>query len=100
MVDIMKQIVLEKSEGLVYNERNLLSMAYKNAIGTRRMSWRAIGAVERKTSDSEMKKAAGEYKIAVEKELKDICSTVKMLLDEHLIPKANDSESIVFYQKM
>ena len=100
MTSIMEKIVMEKSTALSQNERNLLSMAYKNAIGSRRMSWRAIGAIERRSNDDGIRSAAKEYKKVVEGELKQICNTVKTLLDEYLIPKADSCESKVFYYKM
>ena len=31
-----------------FQERNLLSVAYKNAVGSRRASWRIISSVEQK----------------------------------------------------
>ena len=42
MITHMKDIVSKGSE-LSIEERNLLSVAYKNAIGSRRTAWRIIG---------------------------------------------------------
>ena len=53
-------------------ERNLISVAYKNAVGSRRASWRIISSVEQKEASKgneqnvEMAKA---YRIRVEAEL-------------------------------
>ncbi|XP_064597628.1 14-3-3 protein zeta-like isoform X2 [Liolophura sinensis] len=83
-------------------ERNLLSVAYKNVVGARRSSWRVISSIESKTADSSEKKQkmASEYRQKVEGELKDICQAVLRLLDQFLLPKASSIESKVFYLKM
>lgn len=59
-------------------ERNLLSVAYKNVVGARRSSWRVISSIESKTADSSEKKQkmASEYRQKIEGELKDICQAV------------------------
>lgn len=80
-------------------ERNLLSVAYKNVVGARRSSWRVISSIEAK-SDTAKRAIAEEYKAKIEEELKHICNEVLALLNDHLIPKATASESKVFYLKM
>merc|ERR1712200_303550 len=57
-------------------ERNLLSVAYKNVVGARRSSWRVISSIEQKTEGSESKQAmARQYREKVETELFDICNS-------------------------
>jgi len=100
MAAAMKQIT-ESSPELSNEERNLLSVAYKNVVGARRSSWRVISSIEQKTEGSEKKQAmAKEYREKVEKELTDICTNVLGLLDDFLIPKSTNTESKVFYLKM
>ena len=43
MIDILKPYIESKpiDEELTLEERNLLSVAYKNAVGLRRIAWRA-----------------------------------------------------------
>merc|ERR1712113_948777 len=84
-------------------ERNLLSVAYKNAVGSRRAAWRIITSVEQKEKtkgNEEQAKFAKEYCAKVESELQDICDKILVLLDKNLINKADSGESKVFYQKM
>jgi len=93
--------VTETSAELTNEERNLLSVAYKNVVGARRSSWRVISSIEQKTEGSERKQQmAKEYREKVETELREICFEVLGLLDKFLIPKASSAESKVFYLKM
>jgi len=90
-------------EELSVEERNLLSVAYKNAVGSRRAAWRIITSVEQKEKskgNDEQAKYAKEYCGKVEAELQKICDTILGLLDNSLISKATTGESKVFYQKM
>nr|CAH7726307.1 unnamed protein product [Callosobruchus chinensis] len=100
MASAMKSVT-ETSVELSNEERNLLSVAYKNVVGARRSSWRVISSIEQKTEGSERKQQmAKEYREKVEKELREICDDVLGLLDKFLIPKASNPESKVFYLKM
>ncbi|XP_035527681.1 14-3-3 protein zeta-like [Morone saxatilis] len=100
MAAAMKAVTEENNE-LTNEERNLLSVAYKNVVGARRSSWRVVSSIEQKSESSERKKAmAKEYREKIEQELKDICRDVLGLLDTYLIPKAVAAESKVFYLKM
>merc|ERR1712222_268586 len=93
--------VTETGVELSNEERNLLSVAFKNVVGARRSSWRVISSIEQKTEGAEKKQAmAKEYREKVEKELRDICQDVLALLDNFLIAKASNAESKVFYLKM
>merc|ERR1712232_37122 len=88
---------------LTVEERNLLSVAYKNAVGSRRAAWRIITSVEQKENskgNESNAKVAKEYCGKVEAELDKICSTILNLLDEFLIQSADNGESEVFYRKM
>lgn len=85
---------------LTVEERNLLSVAYKNVIGTRRASWRTLKAESDENKDSaQVKELVDKYKAHVEKEIKETCDEVIDLLDR-LIPGTNDCEPKVFYLKM
>ncbi|ESP04184.1 hypothetical protein LOTGIDRAFT_207549 [Lottia gigantea] len=103
MVSAMKEVAM-MGVNLTVEERNLLSVAYKNVIGARRASWRIISSLEQKeegSSNSEKLAMIKEYRIQIENELKDICNQVLQVLDSYLIPSANGfGESTVFYFKM
>merc|ERR1712037_593359 len=102
MADYMEKVGNAGSE-LSVEERNLLSVAYKNAVGSRRAAWRIITSVEQKEKtkgNEENAKWAKEYCAKVEKELQEICDTIFGLLNDNLIKQAGNGESKVFYQKM
>ncbi|CAH0714030.1 unnamed protein product, partial [Brenthis ino] len=105
MVEAMKNVASRNvsDNELTVEERNLLSVAYKNVIGARRASWRIISSIEQKeeTKGAEDKlNMIRAYRSQVEKELRDICSDILGVLDKHLIPSSQTGESKVFYYKM
>lgn len=76
MAAAMKKVTEVGSE-LSNEERNLLSVAYKNVVGARRSSWRVISSIEQKTEGNERKNGmAKKYREKVEKELREICGDV------------------------
>ncbi|CAH1444584.1 unnamed protein product [Lactuca virosa] len=102
MVDAMKKVAKLDVE-LTVEERNLLSVGYKNVVGSRRASWRILSSIEQKEESrgNEVNvKRIKEYRQKVETELSDICSDIMVVIDEHLIPSSSAGESTVFYYKM
>ena len=104
MVEAMKQVA-QQGEELTMEERNLLSVAYNNSLGTRYFSWRAMCCMEQKAKDSDSDKVdkvklTREYREEVEGELKNICDDVVRVVCDHLIPNTKDAESRVYYYKM
>ncbi|TNM86943.1 14-3-3 protein beta/alpha-1 [Takifugu rubripes] len=100
MAAAMKSVTEQGGE-LSNEERNLLSVAYKNVVGARRSSWRVISSIEQKTDGNDKKQQmAREYREKIESELQEICHDVLALLDSYLITNATAPESKVFYLKM
>lgn len=101
MVSAMKKVAQQNSD-LTVEERNLLSVAYKNVIGARRASWRIVSSVEQKEEGKSAERTAitKDYRIQIETELKSICGDVLNVIHDNLIPNASGSESKVFYRKM
>lgn len=102
MVENMKAVASTNQE-LSVEERNLLSVAYKNVIGARRASWRIVSSIEQKEEtkgNGEQVTLIKDYRVKIENELAKICEDILMVLDKHLIPSAQTGESKVFYHKM
>ncbi|CAL5443107.1 unnamed protein product [Camellia sinensis] len=92
-----------ESEELTVEEHNLLSVAYKNVIGTRRASWRIISSIEQKEEsrgNEDHVSMIRDYRSKIENELSSICDGILKLLDSRLIPAASAGDSKVFYLKM
>ncbi|XP_074643841.1 uncharacterized protein LOC141900722 isoform X2 [Tubulanus polymorphus] len=100
MVDAMKNVAKLNVE-LSVEERNLLSVAYKNVIGARRASWRVISSLEQKDDGkgAEKKERIATYKRVIEQELLVKCKEVISLIDTCTRDPSN-AESEVFYNKM
>lgn len=106
MCDFLSQLVKIKSEQkepLSVDERNLLSVAYKNVVGTKRQSWRMLtqGNFQDLSKD-----VLDSYKIIVETELEAICNEVIELLKKTTevsreVQETDEAkEDLVFYLKM
>mmetsp|Transcript_5471 Transcript_5471/g.9011 ORF Transcript_5471/g.9011 Transcript_5471/m.9011 type:complete len:244 (-) Transcript_5471:266-997(-) len=98
MVSDMKEVAKQPQE-LSVEERNLLSVAYKNVIGSRRASWRVISSIEQK-GDTEKMQIIKDYKDKIETELLDICNDILGIISDSLVPNSTSEEAKVFYWKM
>lgn len=127
MVANMKIVAKRFDQDLTAEERNLLSVGYKNVIGARRASWRLMATYLAKeaalTAEAEQQENAtssgsapvpslhsqqhinrlsdmAEYKSQIETELSTICEDILDLLDSKLIPKASSDDAKVYYLKL
>ncbi|VDD76324.1 unnamed protein product [Mesocestoides corti] len=81
-------------------ERNLLSVAFKNVVGSRRNSYRVLSNRISRTQDSEKLALTKEFLDTIQKELNAVCSDVLQLIKEKLLPLCTSAEGKVFYLKM
>lgn len=104
MVRHMKEVVKINAE-LSVEERNLLSVAFKNVVGSRRSARRVVSSIESK----EEAKGAGsaghvkliqQYRSTIEAELAQVCNEILDLLANALLTAAVTDESKVFFYKM
>ena len=101
MLEAMNKVVAANAD-LTIEERNLLSVAYKNSIGSRRTAWRALSSIEKKEEQKGSKNIGilKSYKAKIGSELDKFCNEILNLIDTQLIPNASSAESQVFYFKM
>jgi len=107
MCDFLHKLVETKCGGdetLTVDERNLLSVAYKNVVGTKRQSWRMLTQGNFQELDD---KHLSSYRGIIERELEKICNEVIDLLElTTKVSKAKAEtddtakEDVVFYLKM
>ena len=77
MAKYMKEYMESEGADIKNSEnRNLLSVAYKNVVGTKRSSWRIISSEESKCTDDLKKQILTSLREKVGKELKSTCGTV------------------------
>ena len=101
MIEAMNKVV-EHNPGLTVQERNLLSVAYKNTIGSRRTAWRALSSIEKKEEQKGSKNLPllKSYKSKIENELNRYCNQILDLITNKLLVQADSAEAKVFYHKM
>jgi len=106
MARLMKDIVMWTNSNqcdLSVEERNLLSVAYKNVIGTRRSAWRQI-AEPLDDPNPKFNSFVEAFRSQVADEIEKICAEVLDLLENHLVKNAArnnaEEEAKVFYIKM
>lgn len=96
MVEFATAFSKKESSQLNLEERNILSVAYKNVVGSRRAAWRVLNSIEHKESKKEKGKENVEkvkqYKTQIEEELLKLCKEILELLNSHLIPNTEDAE--------
>jgi 14-3-3 protein epsilon len=101
MLEAMHNVVRANAD-LTVEERNLLSVAFKNTISSRRTAWRVLHSIEKKEESKGSKHTAilKGYQEKVKGELNRYCSEIIGLIDGQLIQKATNPEAQVFYHKM
>jgi len=103
MCEFLNKLVKDrcgKDEKLTVDERNLLSVAYKNVVGTKRQSWRMLSQQNFQGLEESV---LNSYKSIVETELESICKEVlELLVETTKVAKKDDEdkEGLVFYLKM
>jgi len=108
MVKHMKEIVDDpeiKGADLVNEERNLISVGYKNVMSARRSSWRTIQNAEDAETDADKKALLAQYKETVAQELYDIIEEVSTKIvhtyaEGAKAASSNEPEILVFFHKL
>lgn len=97
MCEIMGKLVEKKKAtgaDLELEERNMLSVAYKNVVGSRRASWRTLKENDGdEVTDQDLKQ---KYKTLVEEELENKCQEVLKLLEDNLVQEIGEDEEFEF----
>lgn len=103
MTEFLEDMLKSRDKDLNSDERNLLSIAYKNSLTSRRTALRTVIAYENKEKKKENSPFLAyiqEYRKKIEDELTKMCNNVLSTIDLHLLKRAEDAEAKVFYLKM
>mmetsp|Transcript_22842 Transcript_22842/g.53417 ORF Transcript_22842/g.53417 Transcript_22842/m.53417 type:complete len:244 (-) Transcript_22842:96-827(-) len=101
MVEHMKNVCMMGQE-LDAEERQLVAVAFKQACGARRASWRTVAMVEsqeREKGSHASATSAKAYRKRIELELKEYCGSILDLLSQKLIPGSSTAEARVMFYK-
>merc|ERR1711981_624748 len=101
MVEFLNQAIEAKSgEDFTIDERNLLSVGFKNLIGSQRGAIRTIGAIEQNPKYQKFGDALATYKKKIENELYEKCMQIVNTVKDKCVKLAAEDESRAFFQKM
>ena len=97
------QFAKSGSQELSLEERNILAVAFKNVVGTRRAAWRVLSSIQKKENikgNADNVQKVKNYKSQIENELTSICQDILDLVDDVLLPNSQSDEAKVFFNKM
>lgn len=100
--ELVEWIKNNKPRELEQEERNLMSVAYKNSIGSMRASWRLLSTIELREDckTEEKKKIVQEFKEKIEQELREKCEDILSIIRNTLLPGTKKKETEISYYKM
>ena len=100
MVDFLKEVAQAKDGDFSTEERNLLSVGFKNLIGTSRTAIRTIAAIEQNPKYQKYGDALAAYKTKIEEELYQQCMQIVNMVKDQCMKVATEHESKAFFLKM
>ena len=100
MVDFLSKVLDAKGADVSSDERNLLSVAFKNLISSKRAACRTIAAIEQNPKYSKYADALTQYKSSIENKLTQDCQTIIDIINKKVLAKSCDGESKAFFVKM
>lgn len=100
MVDFLALVLDAKGADVTSDERNLLSVAFKNLISSKRAACRTIAAIEQNPKYGKYSDALATYKASIETKLTGDCQRVVDMIKAKVLAKSCDGESKAFFIKM
>lgn len=108
MLSYIHELIRRKNT-LDAEERNQLSIAYKNKVGPERTSWRILDSIEKRevskqaTTDAErarFKELLNQVRSEVESKLIGQCEEIIGFIDNKLLKNEKNQKACIFYLKM
>jgi len=100
MVDFLSLVLDVKGAEVTSDERNLLSVAFKNLISSKRAACRTIAAIEQNPKYSKYQDALANYKSQIENKLTSDCQRIIDMINTKVISKNCSGEPKAFFIKM
>ena len=100
MVAYLQDVVKSKNEDFTTEERNLLSVGFKNQIGSKRTAIRTISAIEQNPKYSKFNEGLTGYKKKIEQELYKQCIDIVNIVKDECMKVAATDETKAFFYKM
>ena len=100
MVTYLEQVLDVKGADVTSDERNLISVAFKNLISSKRAACRTIAAIEQNPKYSKFNTALATYKTRIEEQLIEDCERIIKIIKDKVLSKACDGEAKAFFVKM
>merc|ERR1712038_703182 len=100
MVQFLSNVLDDKGADVSSDERNLLSVAFKNLISSKRAACRTIAAIEQNPKYSKFSDALSNYKQSIETKLQADCQRIVDMINKHVLQESCDGEPKAFFVKM
>jgi len=101
MVSFLALVLDARGADISSDERNLLSVAFKNLISSKRTACRTIAAIEQNPKYDKYTAVLGNYKASIENKLTADCQKIiDMIQSKVLVKPVQNEESKAFFIKM
>ena len=100
MVNFLSKVLDEKHGEVNSDERNLLSVAFKNLISSKRAACRTIAAIEQNPKYSKFGSALTTYKSNIETQLQTDCENIINIINTKVLAQSCADEAKAFFVKM
>merc|ERR1712156_1028299 len=100
MVNFLEEVLKVKGHGVNPDERNLLSVAFKNLISSKRAACRTIIAIEQNPKYAKFNDSLNAYELKIERQLSDDCEQIIKIIQDNVLTKDCPDEAKAFFVKV
>jgi 14-3-3 protein epsilon len=100
MIEFLTAVLESKGADVTADERNLLSVAFKNLISSKRAACRTIAAIEQNPEYEKYLASLKTYKEGIEKKLGEDCKMIIIIINDKVLSKDCQPEPKAFFVKM